>query len=163
MLKIDTAHFLTIGLTAAVLGCACAPSEAAVRLAGQVQAGGGPVANSNVTLWAAGSGEPRQIGQTTTSSDGRFTLGSDETVGADIVLYLVAKGGEAAVNKGSGDNPAVALLAVLGNTPPPVSDDSSSRMRRDGGDARAPSLGYRICRKNFFCSRQELSDAVPCW
>ena len=33
-------------------------------------------------------------------------------------LYLVAKGGEATVNKGSGDNPAIALLTVLGNTPP---------------------------------------------
>src|SRR5262249_60155613 len=35
------------------------------------------------------------------------------------ILYVVAKGGEAAVNKGAGDNPAAALLAVLGNTPPP--------------------------------------------
>lgn len=33
-------------------------------------------------------------------------------------LYLVAKGGEATVNKGSGDNPAIALLTVLGNPPP---------------------------------------------
>src|SRR5262249_29930953 len=73
MLKIYTAHFLTIGLTAAVLGCACAPSEAAARLEGQVQAGGGAVANSTVTLWAASTGEPRQIGQTSTSSDGRLT------------------------------------------------------------------------------------------
>src|SRR5262249_19947403 len=53
-----------------------------------------------------------------TSSDGRFELGSQETLGTDVILYLVAKGGEAAVNKGSGDNPAVALLSVLGNTPP---------------------------------------------
>src|SRR5262245_993018 len=118
MLKIDTAHFLTIGLTAAVLGCACAPSEAAVRLEGQVQAGGGAVANSTVTLWAASTGEPRQIGQARTSSDGRFTLGSDETLGGDIVLYVVAKGGEALVNRGSGDNPAIAMLSVLGNSPP---------------------------------------------
>src|SRR5499426_2211066 len=109
---------LTVGLTAAVLGCACAPSEAAVRLEGQVQAGGGPVANSTVTLWVASTGEPRQIGQTRTSSDGRFTLGSDEPVGADVILYVLAKGGEAAVNRGSGDNPAIAMLSVLGNSPP---------------------------------------------
>jgi hypothetical protein len=31
---------------------------------------------------------------------------------------VVAKGGIATVNKGSGDNPAIALLTVLGNTPP---------------------------------------------
>ena len=26
---------------------------------------------------------------------GRFTLNSDETVGADVILYVIAKGGEA--------------------------------------------------------------------
>jgi len=118
MLKIDTAHFLTIGLTATVLACACAPSEAAVRFEGQVQAGGGPVANSTVTLWAASTGEPRQLGLTRTSSNGQFTLSSDETVGADVILYVLAKGGEALVNRGSGDNPAIAMLLVLGNSPP---------------------------------------------
>jgi hypothetical protein len=46
-------------------------------------------------------------------------LGSQETLGADVTMYVVAQGGQAAVNKGSGDNPAVALLSVLGNTPPP--------------------------------------------
>jgi hypothetical protein len=112
MLNIRTAHFLTIGLTAALLSCACAPSEAAVLLEGQVQAGGGPVANSTVTLWAASTGEPRQLGQTKTSSDGRFTLGSDETVDADVILYIVAKGGEALVNRGSGDNPYKKNLIV---------------------------------------------------
>ena len=28
--------------------------------------------------------------------------------GKDVVLYLVAKGGVATINKGSGDNPAIA-------------------------------------------------------
>src|SRR5262249_19255022 len=90
-----------------------------VRIEGQVQAGGGPLANSTVTPWAASAGEPRQIAQARTNNDGRFELGSQETLGADVILYVVAKGGEAAVNKGAGDNPAAALLAVLGNTPPP--------------------------------------------
>ena len=90
-----------------------------VRIEGQVQAGGGPLANSTVTLWAASAGEPRQIAQARTNNDGRFELGSQETLGADVILYVVAKGGEAAVNKGAGDNPAAALLAVLGNMPPP--------------------------------------------
>jgi hypothetical protein len=45
-------------------------------------------------------------------------LGTQETLGNDAVLYLVAKGGEATISKGSGDNPAIALLSVLGNTPP---------------------------------------------
>jgi hypothetical protein len=89
---------------------AAAQQRGAVRIEGQVQVGGGPLTNSTVTLWSASTGEPRQLAQTRTASDGRFELGSQETLGADVTLYVVAKGGEAAVNKGSGDNPAVALL-----------------------------------------------------
>ena len=37
---------------------------------------------------------------------------------ADASLYLVAKGGVATANKASGDNPAIALMAVVGNKPP---------------------------------------------
>jgi hypothetical protein len=51
-------------------------------------------------------------------SDGHFELLSRETPGTDVSLYLVAKGGQATVNKDGGDNPAIALLTVLGNTPP---------------------------------------------
>src|SRR5262245_46845515 len=83
-----------------------AQQRSGVRIEGQVQAGGGPLANSTVTLWTASAGEPRQLGQARTDNDGRFELGSQETLGADVILYVVAKGGEAAVNKGAGDNPA---------------------------------------------------------
>src|SRR6516162_6322439 len=89
----------------------------AARIEGQVQIGGAPVANSAVTLWGASAAQPRQLAQTRTGSDGRFELGSPDDVGADVILYFVAKGGQAA-NKG-GDNPAIALLSVLGNSPPP--------------------------------------------
>src|SRR5262245_42704280 len=95
-----------------------AQQRSGVRIEGQVQAGGGPLANSTVTLWAASAGEPRQLAQARTNNDGRFELGSQETLGTDLILYVVAKGGEAAVNRGAGDNPAAALLAVLGNMPP---------------------------------------------
>lgn len=82
----------------------------AARIEGQVQVGGGPVANSTVTLWGASVAQPRQLAQTRTGSDGRFELASPDDVGRDVILYLVAKGG---------DNPAIALLSVLGNIPPP--------------------------------------------
>src|SRR5215475_1750062 len=119
MFRIDRAPMATMLLAVGMLGYACVAATAAVRIEGQVQAGGGPLANSTVTLWGASAGEPRQLAQARTGSDGRFELGSQETLGTDAILYLVAKGGEAAVNKGSGDNPAIAMLAVLGNTPPP--------------------------------------------
>jgi streptogramin lyase len=119
MVKIDKKGLVTVLSTLGLLGCACGPAAAAVRIEGQVQAGGGALANSTVTLWAASAGEPRQLAQARTNADGRFELGSQETPGADVILYVVAKGGEATVNKGGGDNPSVALLAVLGNAPPP--------------------------------------------
>src|SRR5215475_6005827 len=119
MFKIDRAQMATMLLAVGVLGHTCVPATAAARIEGQVQAGGGPLANSIVTLWGASAGEPRQLAQARTSNDGRFELGSQETLGADVILYLVAKGGETAVDTSAGDNPAAALIAVLGNMPPP--------------------------------------------
>jgi len=105
MCKIDKAK-ITAMLSACVLvGCLCGPAAAAVRIEGRVDAGGGPLAMSTVTLWAASAGDPKQLAQTKTGGDGRFELRTEETPGSDVVLYLVAKGGEATVNKGSGDNP----------------------------------------------------------
>ena len=111
-------QLVTTTLTVALLGYACGTAAAEVRIAGQVQAGGGPLANSTVTLWAASAGEPQQLAQAKSGSDGQFELRSAETPGEDVVLYVVAKGGVATVKKGSADNPAIALLTVLGNKPP---------------------------------------------
>ena len=151
MFKIDKAQIASMLLSVGLLGCAAGSAAAAVRVEGQVQAGRGPLANSTVTLWAASADEPRQLGQTRTNSDGRFEITSQETPSPDATLYIVAKGGEATVNKGSGDNPAAALLAVLGNAPPPAvigttlsdraavsnegkkTDEGKVRVEHDGG------------------------------
>jgi hypothetical protein len=117
MPKIDKS-IIARALIAGLLSCASGSANAAVRIEGQVQTGGGPVANSNVILWAANAGQPRQLAQTRTNDGGRFELSTQETLGADVSLYVVAKGGEIAVNKAGGDNPAFELLSVLGNTPP---------------------------------------------
>jgi hypothetical protein len=117
MPKIDKS-IIASALIVGLLNCTCGSANAAVRIEGQVETGGGPVANSSVILWAANAGQPRQLAQTRTSDDGRFELSTPETLGADVSLYLVAKGGEIAVNKAGGDNPAFELLSVLGNTPP---------------------------------------------
>src|SRR5262249_13396251 len=47
-----------------------AQQRSGVRIEGQVQTGGGPLANSTVTLWAASAGEPKQLVQTKSGSDG---------------------------------------------------------------------------------------------
>jgi len=115
MSNIRKNHIAALLLTSGLLGWSCAPSFAAVSIDGQVQAGGGPVAGSTVTLWAASAGEPRQLTQARTGADGRFSLRSDATPGSDVVLYLIAKGGDA--NR-SGDNPDIAFLTVLGSSSP---------------------------------------------
>lgn len=118
MFRVNKLHFVVGLLSFVILLCASGPTAAAVRIEGLAQGGGGPLANSTVTLWAASTAQPRQLAQARSDSDGRFELASQETPGADTILYLVAKGGTPAVNKGGGDNPAIALLSVLGNAPP---------------------------------------------
>jgi hypothetical protein len=155
MLKFDRAQTLAMLLTG-LLGCACSPVAAAVRIEGKVQAGGGPVESSTVTLWAASAGEPTQLTQTKTGNDGRFELGTAETTD-DVVLYLIAKGGQAAINKGSGDNPALSLLAVLGSTPPAnvvinemttVASLWTNTQFLDGTAIKGHALGLRIAAGN---------------
>ena len=86
-------------------------------LKGQVLGGGAPCAESTVTLWAASADAPKKLAETKTNDDGRFEIGSKGAHG-DAILYLVATGGKPKANKAGGDNPAIALLAVLGSKPP---------------------------------------------
>jgi hypothetical protein len=112
-------HALLMSLVLVVTGLLWAgTASAAGKLKGQVLGGGAPIASSTVTLWAASAGEPKQLAQAKTGADGRFALSAAKAPGKDTILYLVAKGGQPAANKGSGDNFAIALLTVLGNKPP---------------------------------------------
>ena len=90
--KLKIASLLFTGVTFS-LACGAAAADA---LEGLVLAGGQPVANSTVTLWAASSGAPQQIGQARTDAEGRFTFGSTGAPGADASIYLIAKGGHSA-------------------------------------------------------------------
>ena len=49
-----------LGFLGLSCGLSCAAADAAVRIDGQVQAGGGVVAGSTVTLWAGSAGDPKQ-------------------------------------------------------------------------------------------------------
>src|SRR5262249_46395342 len=111
---------VVIALLAAtmLLGGTCSAATAAVRIEGQAQAGGSPLANSTVTLWAASAGAPGQLGQAQTGADGRFAMSVPDSLAADTSLYLIAKGGMPSANKASGDNSAIALITVVGAKPP---------------------------------------------
>src|SRR5262245_64026990 len=114
-------HGFAVLITLAIESLMSAMSaSAAVSLNGQVLSGGGPVANSTVTLWAATPGAPAQLGQAGTGADGRFTIAATADPPRDATLYLVAKGGTPATNKTGGDNPAIALIGVVGAKPPPT-------------------------------------------
>src|SRR5271169_5244751 len=84
---------------------------------GQVLGGSAPIAKSTVTLCEASAGAPKQLGQTKTNDDGRFEVRA-KGAKSDSILYLVATGGVPKAGKASGDNPAIALLAVVGSNPP---------------------------------------------
>ena len=109
-------------LTLAVLGppgFASGAADAAVRIEGQVQIGGGAVAGSTVSLWAASADAPARLAQVQADADGRFAISVDATPSGASSLYLVASGGTPAVNKAGGDTKGLDLLAVLGKDPPP--------------------------------------------
>jgi len=112
------AQFIATLLTAGLFVWACGPAAAAVHIEGQVQGGGGPIANSTVTLWAASANAPSQLAQVQTDANGGFEISVEQSPGNDTPLYVVAAGGEPAVNKAGGDNPAIALMTVVGGNPP---------------------------------------------
>jgi hypothetical protein len=110
-----------------------------------------------VTLWAASASEPKQLAQTKSGRDGRFHISAKESSGENTVLYLVARGGEPTVNKGSGDNPALVLLTVLGGKPPAnvvinemttVASVWTNAQFLDGTAIKGHTLGLRIAAGN---------------
>jgi len=114
---LPTGRWLASLLAAACL-LAADPAFAAVAISGQVLGGQSPIAKSTVTLWAAGAAAPIQLAQATTGADGRFTLSASSVPGADATLYVIARGGHAASTNAAADNPAIALLTVLGSKLP---------------------------------------------
>jgi hypothetical protein len=102
----------------AAAGFGLAPPAIAAALDVQVLGAGAPVANATVTLWQAGSGAPRQLAQARSGADGGFALAAPDAPLSEGSLVLVARGGTPAAGKGSGDNPAIALMTVVGAKAP---------------------------------------------
>jgi len=108
----------------AALACATSsvllggPAYGADVIAGQVLGAGAPIADSTVSLWAAGAGSPQELAQARTGADGRFSMAMPATAGKGSSLYLVAQRGRSAADKTSGDNSGIALMTVVGATPP---------------------------------------------
>jgi hypothetical protein len=153
---INKSQISVLMLATGLIGATALPASAAVGVSGRVQAGGGPVAGSTITLWAASAAEPRQLAQTRAGSDGRFDLRTDAAPASDVILYLTAKGG-APISKASDGNSAIAFLTVLGNEAPPevtinemttVASVWTHNQFIDGTAIKGPALGLRIAAGN---------------
>jgi len=152
------ASFRKLALAALAVSALLLPgrASAADSIKGRVLGGGAPIAKSTVTLWEASADAPKQLAQTKTSDDGRFEVRSKGT-GSDSSLYLVATGGEPGANKGSGDNAAITLIAVLGSKPPAtvvinefttVASVWTNAQFLDGAGLRGQPLSLRIAAGN---------------
>jgi len=88
------------------------------HVTGYVLSGRAPVERARVTLWAATADAPAQLDQATTGPDGHFTVETAASSAQDTSLYLTAVGGKSSADKTGGDNERMALMTVLGGTPP---------------------------------------------
>jgi len=86
------------------------------RLEGRVMGAGGPIGDSEVTLWETTSEAPRRISETRTNSNGSFELSFTDKNAETGVFYLIARGGVA--KDGGEPNPAITLMATLGKELP---------------------------------------------
>ena len=84
---------VTLLIAVGLLGWVTRPSEASVRIEGQVQAGGGGVSGSTVSLWAASADSPVRLAQVQTDADGKFVVSVDQTPSGAPSFYLIASGG----------------------------------------------------------------------
>ncbi len=136
--------------------CLAVQAFGADRIKGQVMGGGAPIAKSTVTLWEASADAPKKISETKTSDDGRFELRAKDAH-SDCILYLTADGGVPKASKANGDNPAIALLAIVGNTPSAsvtinefttVASVWTNAQFLDGAALKGPALGVKIAAGN---------------
>jgi hypothetical protein len=132
-------------------------ADPAGGIEGTVLGGGLPIARSTVTLWAASSGEPTKLGQARTGADGKFAIHVSGARPGDGTLYLIAEGGQPAADKAHRENPAIVLLAAVGNQLPPkvvvnefttVASVWTHAQFLEGTAIRGPALGLGIAAGN---------------
>ena len=156
MLRNGKAWLVATLMISGALGSTSGSAAATTHIEGQVQAGGSVLAGSTVSLWAASASVPTRLGQATTSADGSFVITADQTPDGAI-LYLIAAGGTPAGSQMGGDNPAIALLAVLGGNPPAhvvvnemttIASVWTNAQFLDGSAIKGPALSLSIAAGN---------------
>src|SRR5215813_11359717 len=128
----------------------------AADVMGKVQGANRPIVGSTVTLYTASSGALAQLAQATTDDNGSFKLSVSKMPGNSVV-YVVARGGTPKAAAAQVANNAIALLALLGTTPPKtvtvnefttVASVWTSAQFLEGDTLRGHELGLRIAAGN---------------
>src|SRR5262245_50343986 len=152
--KFPTGFAATCAIVAVFFLAAIRPNAADV--VGKVQGANSPIDGSTVTLYAASAGAPAQLAQGTTNDKGSFKLSVPKIPG-NSVLYVVARGGTSKSAAAQVANNAIALLAVLGTTPPKtvtvnefttVASVWTSAQFLEGDTLKGHELGLRIAAGN---------------
>ena len=124
---------LAFGTTVTV---AIAPVSAQQQLDGQVLGADAPIANATVTLLVASADAPVELARTESGTNGRFTLSFAGVPSGDEPASISSPPAVNRGQQGSGNNPAIALMAAVGPTPPAKVDDQRDDDRGVGVDAR---------------------------
>jgi DNA-binding beta-propeller fold protein YncE len=147
----------TLAAVLAVSPAVAQNNSASDIVIGQVLGGRARITDSKVTLWAASAGEPKELARARTDDNGQFTIRVPAVIGAGESLYLVAERGYPAAHTGTGDNPAIALMTVLGRKPPAkvvinemttVASVWTHAQFLDGSAIKGHALGLRIAAGN---------------
>jgi len=111
-------HFPGILLVAAIsVSTISTPNVFAAEgtIQGQVLGAGQPISDSQITLWSASDRAPVKVGEGRTDKDGHFRVSRGATGDNPGTRYLIAEGGTPSGD--AGPNPAITLMATLGNDP----------------------------------------------
>jgi hypothetical protein len=147
---------LSICAALAALITVGASTDSARELTGCVLVAGQPVAGATVTLYAAGPAEPARLAESKTDDHGAFELDTGQPT-SETQLYVVAKGGTPKAAASKSTNDAIALLALLGLTPPrcvtvneltTVASAFTAARFISGESISGQSLGLRIAAGN---------------
>ena len=109
MLAVAGGFALMTGCTTSQTANQTHGSSSGGQLAGTVQLAAKPLAGAKVTLYAAGEAAPTELADGQTDDNGAFKLDVGHAPN-NSVLYVIVRG----------PSDAVALLSVLGSTPPPT-------------------------------------------
>jgi sugar lactone lactonase YvrE len=147
---------LYVALVAVFGALASVQAAKAQPLVGYIRTGDRPIVKSTVTLWSAGPHSPKKRAQATSGNDGRFELEAPPRQPGET-LYLLATGGSPPGAGTGRSDPAIVLMATLGEALPKrvtvnelttVASVWTAAQFLDGTALSGNALGLKIAARN---------------